>query len=46
MMSIGDLARSDERRLRFVRHAREIGFDITVVKKLLALQGAPNQQYA
>ena len=30
-------------RLRFVRHARELGFDIAAIRQLLALQDDPHQ---
>ncbi|MDE0924889.1 MerR family transcriptional regulator [Aurantimonas coralicida] len=32
---------SDLRRLRFIRHARELGFDIDPIRQLLALSGHP-----
>lgn len=32
----------DVRRLAFIRHARELGFDIAAIKTMLALQGAPD----
>ncbi|XNY09553.1 MerR family transcriptional regulator (plasmid) [Sinorhizobium meliloti] len=31
----------DVRRLTFIRHARDLGFDITAIKTMLALQGVP-----
>lgn len=31
----------DVRRLTFIRHARELGFDIAAIKTMLALQGVP-----
>lgn len=31
----------DVRRLTFIRHARDLGFDIAVIRKMLALQEAP-----
>ena len=31
----------DVRRLAFIRHARELGFDIAAIKTMLALQGVP-----
>jgi len=31
----------EERRLAFIRHARELGFDIATIRDLLALQGMP-----
>lgn len=35
-------AAPDVRRLAFVRHARELGFDMPVIRTLLALQGEPD----
>ena len=34
------------RRLRFVRHARELGFEIDAIRTLLALQSDPDQSCA
>jgi DNA-binding transcriptional MerR regulator len=34
---------SDLRRLRFIRHARELGFDIDPIRQLLALSGHPTR---
>ncbi|MCT8999884.1 MerR family transcriptional regulator [Chelativorans intermedius] len=31
----------DVRRLTFIRHARDLGFDISAIKTMLALQGVP-----
>jgi len=31
----------DARRLSFIRHARELGFDVPTIRALLALQGTP-----
>ncbi len=36
----------DLRRLAFIRHGRELGFDIDAIRTLLTLQGAPNQPCA
>ena len=36
----------DARRLRFIRHARELGFDVTAIRTLLTLQEDPNQTCA
>lgn len=33
-------------RLAFIRHARELGFDVTAIRTLLALQDNPNQPCA
>ena len=33
----------DVRRLKFVRHARELGFDIEAIRQLLALAGLPDE---
>ncbi len=37
---------ADLRRLAFVRHARELGFQIEAIRTLLALQDNPNQPCA
>lgn len=34
---------SDIRRLAFIRHARELGFEIDAIRTLVALQNDPNQ---
>lgn len=34
---------TDLRRLAFIRHARELGFDVEAIRTLLALQDHPNQ---
>lgn len=34
---------ADVRRLRFIRHARELGFDIEAVRELIALAGHPEE---
>lgn len=34
---------ADVRRLKFVRHARELGFDIDAIRQLLALAGLPEE---
>jgi DNA-binding transcriptional MerR regulator len=34
---------ADLRRLSFIRHARELGFDLDAIRALLALQDDPNQ---
>lgn len=34
---------SDIRRLAFIRHARELGFEIDAIRTLVALQNGPNQ---
>lgn len=39
-------AATDLRRLAFIRHARELGFEIEAIKKLLILQDEPNQSCA
>ncbi|MGH6861133.1 MAG: MerR family transcriptional regulator, partial [Phyllobacterium sp.] len=36
-------ATGDVRRLAFIRHSRELGFEIDAVRTLLALQDDPNQ---
>jgi DNA-binding transcriptional MerR regulator len=36
----------DVRRLGFIRHARELGFEIAAIRTLLALHGAPDQPCA
>ena len=36
----------DLRRLQFIRHARELGFEIDAIKTLLALQDNPDQSCA
>ena len=37
---------ADLRRLAFIRHARELGFDIDAIRALLALQDQPGQSCA
>ncbi|WP_182086855.1 helix-turn-helix domain-containing protein [Aureimonas sp. ME7] len=37
---------SDLRRLRFIRHARELGFEIEPIRELLALAGEPDRPCA
>jgi DNA-binding transcriptional MerR regulator len=37
---------ADVRRLRFIRHARELGFEIEPIRTLLALQDRPDQSCA
>ena len=37
---------SDVRRLAFIRHSRELGFEIDAIRTLLALQDDPNQPCA
>ena len=37
---------TDLRRLAFIRHARELGFEIDAIRALLFLQDAPNQSCA
>lgn len=39
-------AAGDLRRLTFIRHAHEPGFDVDAIRTLLALQEAPNQSCA
>ena len=39
-------ASADLRRLAFIRHARELGFDIPAIRTLLALQDDPHQPCA
>ena len=34
---------ADAQRLTFIRHARELGFDIDAIRQLLALAGLPEQ---
>jgi DNA-binding transcriptional MerR regulator len=36
----------DLRRLAFIRHARELGFEVDAIRALLALQDNPNQSCA
>jgi DNA-binding transcriptional MerR regulator len=36
----------DLRRLAFIRHARELGFEVDAIRTLLALQDNPNQSCA
>lgn len=36
----------DLRRLAFIRHARELGFEVEAIRTLLALQDDPNQSCA
>ena len=38
--------RADLRRLTFIRHARELGFDIEAIRTLLTLQDKPDQSCA
>lgn len=33
-------------RLRFIRHARELGFELTAIRELLAMSAQPNQPCA
>lgn len=37
---------ADMRRLAFIRHARELGFEIDAIRTLLALQDSPDQPCA
>lgn len=37
---------SDLRRLAFIRHARELGFEVDAIRALLTLQDDPNQSCA
>lgn len=37
---------ADIRRLAFIRHARELGFDVEAIRTLLALQDDPHQSCA
>lgn len=37
---------ADLRRLTFIRHARELGFDVEAIRALLQLQDTPNQSCA
>lgn len=39
-------AASDESRLNFVRHARELGFDVDAIRELLAMSAQPNHPCA
>ncbi|HWA60282.1 MAG TPA: helix-turn-helix domain-containing protein [Caulobacteraceae bacterium] len=39
-------AASDVRRLKFIRHARDLGFEIEPIRTLLALQDHPDQSCA
>lgn len=34
---------SDVQRLKFIRHARELGFDLDAIRQLLALAGLPQE---
>lgn len=34
---------ADVRRLKFIRHARELGFDLPAIRQLLALAGHPQE---
>ena len=34
---------SDVQRLKFIRHARELGFDLEAIRQLLALAGLPEE---
>ena len=36
----------DVRRLKFIRHARELGFDLDAIRRFLALSGTPEQPCA
>lgn len=38
--------RADIRRLAFIRHARELGFEVDAIRTLLTLQDDPNQPCA
>jgi len=38
--------KADLRRLAFIRHARELGFDVDAIRTLLALQDNPDQSCA
>lgn len=38
--------RTDVERLAFIRHARELGFDVEAIRRLLALQDQPEQSCA
>jgi DNA-binding transcriptional MerR regulator len=38
--------KSDVRRLAFIRHARELGFDVEAIRTLLVLQDDPDQSCA
>lgn len=35
-------AQQDVQRLKFIRHARELGFDLDAIRQLLTLAGSPN----
>jgi DNA-binding transcriptional MerR regulator len=39
-------AEADLRRITFIRHARELGFDLEAIRNLLTLQDEPNQSCA
>lgn len=41
-----DYEATDLRRLAFIRHARELGFEIAAIRSLLALQDKPEQTCA
>src|SRR3954466_5140877 len=43
---VGSLQQRDLRRLAFIRHARELGFEIDAIRALLALQDQPGQSCA